>query len=239
MPTSAAAAMLGGAQLRPQQHVATDHVERQITIVVVIGVEVPAFLQAVHQMAHGVQVQDDFARMFGQTAHGQFQQALLQRLRLVGDLVAARLLVIAQFDPVQGAGRGQRFALLIGAAVLGQRIGLAGRRSQQRVPAQQVMVVEVLIAQGQAVNPLGHQLGKCMLDEDLLALIDKTGGDLAAQAQAQVDLAQEQRAAVAAEVAAAEVGDDAAGAQIGEGQRLGVGQPRQGRQDDAGLRRQG
>ena len=119
-------------------------------------------------MAHSVQIQNDFAGMLGQAAHSQLQQAVLQGLRPMTDFVAAGLFVIAQFHPVQGAGRGQRFALLVGAALLGQRIGLAGRYGQQRVTAQEVMVVDVLLAQGQAVNALGHQLFERMVHEDLM-----------------------------------------------------------------------
>ena len=76
-------------------------------------------------------------------------------------------------------------------------------------------------AQEQAFERMG--------DGDSIEAIDKTGGHLAAQAQAAVDLAQEQRASVAGEVAAAEVGDDAAGAQIAKEQRLGHGQGQRGR----------
>ena len=159
----------------------------------------------------------------------QLQQAVLQGLGPMGDLVATGLFFIAQFQPVQRAGRSQRFALLVLAPFLGQRIGLAGGHGQQRVTAQEVVVVEVLITQRQAVNPLGDQFLDRMLDEQWVAVITKAGGHLAAEAQALVDLAQEQRAAVTVKIAAAEVGDDAAGAPIGEEQWLGVGQDQGGR----------
>ena len=67
---------------------------------------------------------------------------------------------------------------------------LLSGHGQQRVTAQEVVVVEVLITQRQAVNPLGDQFLDRMLDEQWVAVITKAGGQLAAEAQALVDLAQ-------------------------------------------------
>jgi hypothetical protein len=59
-----------------------------------------------------------------------------------------------------------------------------------------------------------------MFGKARVAMIMETGGEGAGDAQALVDLAQEQQAAIAAEVARREVGLDAAGAEIVEEQGL-------------------
>ena len=86
--------VFGGAQLRPQRKVPHKRVERQITIIVIVGVEVPALLKPVQPMAHRVQIQHDLLGVFGQTAHPHFQQASLNLGRVVRDFMAAGIFVI-------------------------------------------------------------------------------------------------------------------------------------------------
>jgi hypothetical protein len=49
-------------QLRRQQVPAAEHVERQVTVAIVVAVEEPAFLMAVQRIVGGVEVEDDLLR---------------------------------------------------------------------------------------------------------------------------------------------------------------------------------
>jgi hypothetical protein len=52
---------LGGPQIRHQQLLAAEHVKRQIAVAVVVTVEEPSLLLAVHRIVGGIEVQDQFA----------------------------------------------------------------------------------------------------------------------------------------------------------------------------------
>ncbi len=86
--------MIGGAQLSPQGKVAYKCIERQIYVIVVVGVEVPTFLVAMDSMAHGIEIDDDFLCMFGQASGAQFQQQRLDQLWVVGEFVSATGFVV-------------------------------------------------------------------------------------------------------------------------------------------------
>jgi hypothetical protein len=81
-------------------------------------------------------------------------------------------------------------------------------------------ITEIFIAQGQPVEALIEQLLDAMIDEPLVARIAEAGGQFTAQAQAAIDLAEQKRAAVGAQVAAGKVGLHLAGTQVLEKKRL-------------------
>ena len=89
------------------------------------------------------------------------------------------------------------------------------------------MIAEILATQGQAVEALGEQLLRRVIDEDLRALVVEALGQRAGQAQVGVDLAQEQHSAIAGEGAAAKIGHESARTQVGkqEGFLFGRGFP--------------
>ena len=72
------------------------------------------------------------------------------------------------------------------------------------------MVVEVFVAQGQAVDPLGHQFLDRVLDRLGVAVVGKTGGELAERAGEPFGFAQQQAAAVGADGAAIKAADHGA-----------------------------
>ena len=78
------------------------------------------------------------------------------------------------------------------------------------------MVVEVLVAQGQGVDPLGEEVLQRVLDQLGVAMVGEAGGELADDAGELLDLAEQQGAAVGGDVAAVEVGEDLAGAEAWE-----------------------
>ena len=67
---------------------------------------------------------------------------------------------------------------------------------QQRVPLQVVMVIEALIAQRDAIDPLAHQVQHAMFDQGRIPIIRETPRQPFRDAQAQIHLAQQHRAAI-------------------------------------------
>ncbi len=100
------------------------------------------------------------------------------------------------------------------AAVLAQRVGLAARRGDHRVALQLVVVVEIFIAQRQAVDPLRQQCRQRMLDEALIAAVAEARGEAARQTPAGIDLAQPRSPAVAGERAAGKIHHHFAGPEV-------------------------
>ena len=94
--------------------------------------------------------------------------------------------------------------------------------ASKRVAAEVVVVVEVLVAQGQGVDPLGEEVLDGVLDEVGVAVVGEAGGELADDPGESLGLAEQQGAAVGGDVAAVEVGEDLAGAEHGKVEVGGV-----------------
>jgi hypothetical protein len=75
---------------------------------------------------------------------------------------------------------------------------------------ERVVIVEILVAQRQAAEPLAQQLGKRVIAVARVAPVREGLGQRARQAQAAIHLAQQQRASVTGEIAARKIGDDLA-----------------------------
>lgn len=207
--------------LRPPRHGAAEDVERQITIAVVIAAEMAALLRAVQEMAHRVEVQHHFARVLGQSAHPHRQQTLFNRCRIVGELVSASGFVVGKLQPVEGARRRQGRAAEGGIeSIQPQRIELVAGRGQERIPAQESVVIEIIVTQRLAVKPLGQQLRQGVIDLAGGARVVEAAGQRAGQAQPVIDLAEQEHAAIAGEIPGREIHHDPAGAEVGKEQRL-------------------
>ena len=100
--------MFDAAQLGRQQVPAAEHIERQVTVAVVIAVEEPALLMAVQRIVRGVEVEDDLLRGAAVRVEEQIDEQRLDRGAVVADLVITRRLRAAQLQPVQRALAGQR-----------------------------------------------------------------------------------------------------------------------------------
>ena len=174
-----------------------------------------ALLGAVEPVAHGVEVQDDLARVFGQAPDPQFQQAGFDLGRIVGDFMRAGLLVVGQLQPVERGGAGQGHApVLRPDPIHSQRVAFVARNGQQRIQPQPRMVIEIFIPQGQAIEPLIQELFDGVIHPLRLAVVVEAGRQTAGQAQPAVDLAQQEHAGIHGEMPAGKVGLYAAGAQI-------------------------
>ncbi len=95
---------------------------------------------------------------------------------------------------------------------------LAREQSQQRVRAQLIVIVEVLITQRQSVDALGDQLAHAVFDLRGLAVIAETVGEFPHDTGALFKLAQQHAAAVGADRAAIETGYHLAARMVGEGE---------------------
>ena len=144
--------LVGGAQFGGEQMPASEDVERQITVAVVVAVEMPALLLAVDGIVRGVQV-DDHAR--GAFSVGLQTERHEQRRNgglVVGDLVigiAADLGGVLQ--PVERRLPRERRAV----RPLGGE--LARQHLQHGIVPQMVVIVDVLVAQGDGEDALADE----------------------------------------------------------------------------------
>ena len=75
-------------------------------------------------------------------------------------------------------------------------VALADDGGRQGVAAQDIVVVEVLVAQGQGVDALGEKVFEGVLDQVGVAMIGEAGGELADDRREVRGLAEEQGVAV-------------------------------------------
>ena len=149
----------------------------------------------------------------GDGLDSHLEQQRLHLLRVKLDLVQRPLPVGTEFEAVERAFACQRLALvLLLAAVEAEHVGASANRRQQRIQAQALMVVDVLVAQGDAHDPLAQQHGQLVLDEKGIAVIGEKPGKLLAETPDPVHFPQQQRAALAGQMPAAEIRFDPAAA---------------------------
>jgi hypothetical protein len=102
---------------RPQpstrQLVATENVQRQIAVVVVVAMEKARFLLPMQWRVRGIQIQNDRSRHFVLGLQKQRDQQFIDGFRRIGDLVVAfgsRRTSGRQFQPIQSAFPGEGFS---------------------------------------------------------------------------------------------------------------------------------
>jgi hypothetical protein len=72
--------------------------------------------------------------------------------------VGASRFVVAQLQPIERRGAGQRIAsIVLAAPIQAQRVALVCGQREERVAAQRVMIVEILVTDGQAQHALGQE----------------------------------------------------------------------------------
>ncbi len=123
--------------------------------------------------------------------------------------VLCRFIRTRQLDPVQSALARKTGPSVPTSASLGPLgIGLAHDRRQQGVEAQILVVVEVLIPQRQAVDPLRDQVSDAVLDAGLVPVIIETPCQPVEDSRALLDRPQQQRPAIRGDVTAVEICSD-------------------------------
>ncbi len=96
-----------------QQLPAAEHVERQITVTVIIAVEEAAFLVAVQGIVGGIEIEHDLPRRLAMCIEEHVDEDVLQRLAIAADLVIAGASVAGGvLQPVHRALARQRRTIL-------------------------------------------------------------------------------------------------------------------------------
>ena len=184
---------------RPQKTV-----ERQVAVGVVVAVEEPAFLTPVQRIVGGVEIEHDLGWRLLAGVEEQIDEQRLDGVRIGGDAGITRRFRAAEFQPVQRALAGQRRAV---AAMGGQ---FAGQDRHDRIVAELVVVVQVLVTQRDAGDTLHHQGLDRVFRVGGVAIVFEAGGQPAGQAEHMIGGAQEQGAGIAANRSAVERRGDGA-----------------------------
>jgi hypothetical protein len=155
----------------------------------------------VQRVVGGVQIEDDLVRCLLVRLDEARDEQRLEGRRIVSDLVVARTVlgVGGMFEPVQGRLARQRLAALAPSAEL------ASQRGQHRVTAQLVVVVQILVAKRDRHNVLHHQRVHRVLDQLRITPILEAGRHPLGQSQRAIDLAQQQRARIRADLPSVEI----------------------------------
>src|SRR5262249_51833332 len=102
-----------------------------------------------------------------------------------------------EFPTVEGALAGQRLtAIPRSVPGLAGGVAFADDGGQQGIVAEIVVVVEIFVSQGQAIDALSDELLEGVFDELGIAMVGETGGELADDAGEFFDFSQQQGAAV-------------------------------------------
>ena len=103
-----------------------EHVKRQIAVAIVIAVEEPPLLLAVHRIIGRIEIKDDLVRRAPVRLQEQVDEEPLDGHRVVTDFVIARRLQSAQLQPVERRLAGHR------RTILAPRFELAGQHRHHR-----------------------------------------------------------------------------------------------------------
>jgi hypothetical protein len=152
--------------------------------------EEPALLLPVQRIVGGIQVQDDQRRGLGLALQEQIDEQRFDRCRIVADLMVARRLRPAQFQPVQR--RLARDRRTIGPP----SFQLAVQDRHHWVVAQLIVVVQILVTQRNAEDALANQRADLMLDQLRAAVVGEAGSKPIHQANRPVRRSQQQRTRV-------------------------------------------
>jgi hypothetical protein len=186
---------VGPPQPGHQQVVAAEDVERQVAVVAVVAVEEVPFLLAVQRVVGGVEVEHDLLGSRGKRLDEHVQQHLVDELLSEHDpLVAVRRGVVrsGQLDAIQRARRGQAHAAIACTGALQPLwIPLPDSGRQQRVEAQLVVVVEILVAQRDTEDALRQEVADRVLDTGRIPVVVEAQRELLDDLRALLDLLEQ------------------------------------------------
>jgi hypothetical protein len=164
-------------------------------MLVVVGVELRQLLLPMQRHVRGVDVEHQF--LGGTLVAGD---------ELVDEHAMQRPRLRARGPVLQSAERRGR-----GQGLIATHGGL-----HQHIVAQRLVVVQILVAATQAVQALRQQVAQAVADAFGVSRVGNRRSGRAAKTQVPIDLAQQQQAAIAAQVPAAEVGFDDTPAEAAE-----------------------
>ena len=207
--------------------IAAENVQRKKAILLVVAVEEAAQLMAVDRVIGGVEVQHDPIRRHGVGLEEQRDEEVFDGSCATDDLLVPAILVgpdRGQFQAVERTLTCQGLTFVtLPEPVLAGGIFLSHDGRQQGIVPQVIVVVEVLVAQGQSINSLGYEMFEGVLDELWVSMIGEASSELSHDSRQFLGLAKQQAAPVGRDVAAIKRGKDFAGTQDREIQITGVG----------------
>jgi len=115
--------------------------------------------------------------------------------------------MVTKFKSIQCRSAGQRLALILGSAPASKRILFTDSHGKERIEPQKIMIIEILVPCGHAQQTLGDQFAHGVFDKERITRIVKAAGQGPRDAQALIDLTQEQHPPIAAEIACRKVSD--------------------------------
>jgi hypothetical protein len=207
---------------RPQQGqermIATENVQRQIAVAVVVTMKEGAELIAVHREIGGIDIENDARRRQRVLLQEYLNEELLHAVEVGDDLLVATIFVGThrrKFETVEGAFAGQGLAAIaLAQAVVAERIFLADQKRQQRIVPQLVMIVEVFIAKAQAEDALFDEIDQRVLGAVRIAIVGEASGKLLDEAKLVFDLTQQQTATIGSDLAAVKTAHDLAAGKL-------------------------
>ena len=196
---------VGRTQIRRQQVMPAEDVERQEAVPVIVAVEKAVDLVAVNPVVGGVEVEDQFLRRLFVRGDEDFDENF-------GD-VGQRPPGDAVLQPAQRRRRSQRL-IRIDAAF--------GDQLHQRIVAQGLMVVAILVAQRDGEDPLAEHRALLMCDQQLIPRIRNDGVELVDQAELAIHFAKQQSAGIRGDRSPVKISHDLTTRQTGKNDGLGV-----------------
>ena len=133
-----------------------------------------------------IQIEHDLGGRFGVRFDEYIDEQSVDLLRLVIDLVIA-IAAAGKFQPVQRALASQRIF----------QLAPARQHGHQRIVAQLLMIVQVLVAQRQPVDALREHLAKLVLDQQRRPPVGETRRHPLQQTDLAIGLTQQQSPAIA------------------------------------------
>jgi hypothetical protein len=190
---------VGPPQLRSQQVIAAEDVERQIAVAVVIAVEEPPLLPPVDRVVGRIEIQGDARRRLLMGVEEQLDEQRLDGGGIVADAAVAIRPGGRMLQPVERAFARQRREA--GPA----RLDPPQCCAERGVAAQVVMIDQILVAESDAEHPLADQRCHVMAHPPRHPAVAEAGGEALDQPDGPVGRAQQQRARVRGDRAAAEI----------------------------------
>ena len=153
--------------------------------------EEPALLMAVQRIVGGVEVEHDLGRRLVMGLQEQIHEQSFDRLCIVADLVIARRFPdAAVLQPVQRGFAGKH------RTVFPFRRQALREKCKHRIMAKRVVVVDVLVSQGDCPDALPDQRAYAVNRQIRIAAIDEAGGNPVEQADRSVHVAKQQGAGI-------------------------------------------
>jgi len=169
---------------------AAENIQRQVTVALVVPVEEAPLLLAVQRIVGRVQIQDDLFGRRRVRLKEKLHKQMGRFCRIDSDLLIAicpGLLRHAQLQPIQRTLACERSGVLVRSV---------GEHRQQRIVAQIIVVVEILVPERQSIHALREQLAHRVLHPVCGAMVLKARRELLHNACATVYLTQQHCAAV-------------------------------------------